>query len=589
MALPLTASPAEPRPFLFLWYLAAALALWSCGYAIAKGSDLWWQLADGQWILGHHAIPLADSWSYTADGKRWFNDEWLAALLLAAWQRAFGLESLAWWKWMMVTGTGLLLFHTVRRISGSALAAFAAVVFGAKMAAPFLDFRPQLFSFLGYAAVLHLCLGRTRPSWALPVVFLLWANLHEMVLFGLGALAVLLAPAVFRGAAAERRRALQVGLACGVAILVNPFGIGVVTHALDSVIHPGSPYRSLGEWLSPFLPGWPPSLDPAGLRSTFFAPGIAVFLLTTILAVVLRMWRRNRVLVLTGFVLGAITLVLSCVSRRFIPLFAMSQALLLGNVLACAIPPLPRLARRALPVTALALGAALLWPYPRDGYAFHYLTDQDSFPVEITDFMVVNRISGPVFSYYNWAGYLHLRTGGAMRVYIDGRGDKVFDKVAFGRYVLAMRRQSGWQRFIENSGARFVLWPRSQPDFIQELLDSGRWKFLYQDAVGALLVHADEPPPPSVRVTTNSPWKDLALGSLAASQGQLETAEAHYRRVLERMPYSQLANYGLVEVAVRQGRFDDARRELERCQRIFPNPERRREFEGKIPRPRGAG
>ncbi len=590
VAVPLATLSAESRAFTALWFVAAALALWSCGFTIMKGSDLWWHLANGHWILDHHAIPLTDSWSYTMAGKPWINDEWLAGLQLAAWQRAFGLESLVWWKWAMLVGTWLLLFHTVRRTSGSALAAFVAVVFGAMVAAPFLDIRPQLYSFLGYAVVLHLCFGRTRPSWALPAVFLVWANLHAVVLFGLVALALLLAPAVIRGPAAERHRAILIGLACCAAILVNPLGIAVATRPLDYALHPESPYRTLGEWLPPFLMGdWPPRLDPAGIRSALYVPAMVGFVLAAIVAAITRTWRRNPALFVTGLVLGAITLAMSFSSRRFIPLFAMSQALLLGNVLACVVPPPPRLARAALPVAALILGIVLLWPYPRQSYAFHYLTDEDTFPVEIVDFLVANRISGPVFSYYNWGGYLHLRTQGAMRVYIDGRGDMVYDKISFGRYVGALRREQGWQEFIEGSGARFVLWPRVQPDFIRDLLATGRWKFLYQDAVGALLVHADEPPAPSLLVTGDSPWKELALGSLAASQNQLASAEAHYRRAIGKMPHLQLANYALVEVEVRQGRYEDALRQIAVCQRIFPNAERRKRFEAMVARVRAGG
>lgn len=312
------------------------------------------------------------------------------------------------------------------------------------------------------------------------------------------------------------------------------------------------------------------------------------FLVAVVTGLATGLWRRNRVVFVTALALCVLTLAMSLTSRRFVPLFAMSQALLLGPVIAALVPPLPRALRLALPVTALAFGLLLLWPYPKRSYAFHYMTDEDSFPVELCDFIAANHLEGRVFAYYNWGGYLHFRTRGAMKVYIDGRGDMVFDNDTYRRYVMVLQRQSGWRPFVEATGAQFVLWPRTQPQLIQELLGSGHWRLVYQDAVGALLVATDQPAPALAHETVESPWKELARGALASAQGQHAEAETHYRRALEKIPYLQLANYGVAEAQAQQGRYAEAASQIERCQRIFPNRGRRERFEAYVERLRRA-
>ena len=48
-----------------LWYLAVIPSFWSFGFTTMWGSDLWWHIATGRWIVTHKALPLTDGWSFT--------------------------------------------------------------------------------------------------------------------------------------------------------------------------------------------------------------------------------------------------------------------------------------------------------------------------------------------------------------------------------------------------------------------------------------------------------------------------------------------------------------------------------------------
>jgi tetratricopeptide (TPR) repeat protein len=79
--------------------------------------------------------------------------------------------------------------------------------------------------------------------------------------------------------------------------------------------------------------------------------------------------------------------------------------------------------------------------------------------------------------------------------------------------------------------------------------------------------------------TPDSPWKSLARAVMAAQQGQWAEAETGYRRALEQMPYMQMACYGLAEVEAMQKRTDAALEQVRECNRIYPEPEKKKGFE----------
>lgn len=549
-----------------VWMIAAVPSFWAWSYAVTRGSDLWWHLAGGRWAVTHRAVPLADPFSFTAAGRPWLNDAWLSDLVLYGWTRAFGLHALAWWKWGMVVGTFLLLLWTLGRLcERDGAAPYLACLLALAVTAPFLDMRPQLFSFLGFVAVLALTVGRPRPSWGLPLVFLAWVNLHAGVLFGLLALPVLLLPALAAGDAALRRRALLVIALAAAACLVNPSGIAVFTRPLRYAFDPGSPFRSIGEWQPPFRPG--------GLRSAYYPLGIGAFVLAA-LAVLAAAARRRPALppwIWNGLALGGVTLAMSLRSRRFIPLFAIALTLVVAPVLHRVLAPLrARLPAGALPAAVALLGLAWLAPYPQASYAFHYLTAEDSFPIATGDFIEANALAGDVFAYYNWGGYLHWRTAGRMRVFIDGRAEAVFDDETYRRYLRVLGGAPGWPGVIADSGARFVLWPRARREVPAALVAGGGWRPLYEDAVALLLVRADHalgrdlvPPPPSA-------YRETAAGLFRLERGMARAAIPHLERALDEIPYLGLACLLLARAQASAGDGGAARATAARCDDLFP-------------------
>ncbi len=194
--------------------------------------DLAYQVRAGELILSSGAIPTVDTWTFTAAGTVWADQQWLAQVLLALGYRVGGWEFLAVLRaGLVLATTGLLLGLGVARGSSVRTSAILALI-AFLLAAPALALRPQLFAIAVFAALLVLVAVRERHPrlyLAAPLLVILWANLHGSFVLA----PVLLGYAWVDNLARRRpaRRALAVLVVGTVATLVNPLGLGVWAYA----------------------------------------------------------------------------------------------------------------------------------------------------------------------------------------------------------------------------------------------------------------------------------------------------------------------------------------------------------------------
>lgn len=574
----------------WIWYLAAGIAVLSlAGFTVMLNSDLWFHLAAGRLILESRAVPLVDSWSFTAAGQPWHNHEWLSDIIYHAWAQAFGVDSLVYWQWGLIVATFLLLFRILARLSGSFPWSFLLTGFAALVAAPFFDIRPHLYSLLFYAVLLQQMLLRRSPSRALPLLFVLWINLHGGAVFGLMVLSLGLAscallpdPDVESGRRARKTRLLELAgiwAACVLACLVNPFGVNALLYPFKLALEADSPSRTtLTEWLPPFIPG--------GIQSPLYPLAIGLFAVAALALPFTGALRKPQRAAWVGLALGALTLAMSLQSRRFIPLFAISNTLVLGLAGARLLqwPALRRLAERrwlriAAPLLVLAAGLVRLAPHPLTPRAFPLLVRMEYMPVEILNFAEMNRLQGRVFAYFLWAGYVDYRTAGRLQVYIDPRSETVFTPQIQMGYLQVHSLQPGWEGVLDAAGVDYVLWPHDQENWrtlISTLLGSGRWHFLYGDSVSVLLARSDVRPPQPLMATQPSAHRSLALARREIARDNLPDAEAFLRDALEEMPALPNACLDLVRVQIALAKREEARDTADRCRSMMLNERRGR-------------
>src|SRR5262245_66014823 len=81
------------------------------GRALLNDSDTYWQIAVGQWILDHHAMPQVDIYSFTRTGEAWTSSSWLAQVLYAASYRLAGWTGPVVLASTCIASTFALLVH----------------------------------------------------------------------------------------------------------------------------------------------------------------------------------------------------------------------------------------------------------------------------------------------------------------------------------------------------------------------------------------------------------------------------------------------------------------------------------------------
>ena len=220
-----------------------------------NNSDTYWQIAVGQWILDHNALPRVDFYSFTKAGEPWVSSSWLSQVLLAA------SYSLAGWTGPVVLAAACIAvtFAMLTWILGQRLpAVFAVIVTLVALLVPVqhLLARPHVLVLPVMLAWAYGLLsaserGRAPSFWLLPLIAL-WANLHGGFVFGLVLVGGFALEALWNADRAQRRtvalRWAVFGVAALAACCVTPYGWGSIL-AARKILDLGELLHLIYEWM----------------------------------------------------------------------------------------------------------------------------------------------------------------------------------------------------------------------------------------------------------------------------------------------------------------------------------------------------
>jgi hypothetical protein len=172
----------------------ALVVLAACTYyAPFADLDFSWQIRTGELVVRTGQFRPPESFTYTIAGRQVPDFEWLYEVILWATWSVFGFGGLKLLRLILVGATLFLLARRLRRDGvaphGVAIALLAAVY----LLSPAWNLRPLYCTSIGLLLLTgwlhdHCTLKRPLP-WGLPIVLLVWANLHPGVIVGQGLLA----------------------------------------------------------------------------------------------------------------------------------------------------------------------------------------------------------------------------------------------------------------------------------------------------------------------------------------------------------------------------------------------------------------
>ena len=471
----------ERAAFIIIFALLFALAT-----RIPIDTDTWWHLRSGEHTLTQGMIH-ADPFSFTFNGQPWINHSWGAQVVMLAFWRVAGNLGLAVFTSLLATAG---MYMVYRMSAGNVYLRGFALVIGAATAAVFWSPRPQMFTFFLSAVILYLLYLYKREKvdrlWLIPVVMLLWVNLHAgfsiaFILMG-GVIAGEVLANLFNSGGehviswTRLRKLVIVALVSVAALVLNPYGLQIYGVPFQTVSI-GALQDFIQEWNSPNFHE----------RQTW--PFIAL-----LLGVLGAAGASQRRLEWSDFVLVSGTAFMGLLAGRNIALFAVVATPVLtydlqsileerGWVLKTIKRPTRQMARlNAVLVTLVLVGSLAKVLLVLDGETV--AEAQEMFlPVQATRFLNEGDISGPIFNSYNWGGFLILNAPD-MPVFVDGRTDLYGDEF-LQTYLHTATGGDGWRDTLAEYDIQTVL-VEAQSGLARQLRDEPGWTLDYEDDLAVI-------------------------------------------------------------------------------------------------------
>jgi hypothetical protein len=510
--------PAPTRWALSLSHLGV-VALWVpfflllC-YLPLRAPELWGHLIYGEWILEHRSLPVEDPVMPVAEGMEVVDTVWLSQVILTVVDRAGGVPWLSVFFALTVLTTYLILARAFFLASGSKLASTLGVLAAFALSwGRSTTLRPENFGSLCFAYLLLLLVKGSRSDdggaaqrrlwYRVPLLFVLWANLHGSFVWGL-----LLLGCFFLGrvievgretksagrVAADRtvRRWLYLGEIGAAATLLNPYGIDLWLYVL------GVGGRANLAIL--------PEVQPLVIHGL---PGVSFALSWVALLILLRRSRRPlpaaHVLSLAAFGVAAA----AGVGR--LAWYGPVTALVLAPLVAELADRARKGRRRPAPSEPQAgrftagpswhytlLGAILVWlgfafsPFSasllgREPRTLGQFLGPDA-PMAVSGFLAANPPRGPIFNPADWGDWLALEGPSGLQPFVTSRLQLIPPRVwqAYSRILWAGYE---WETILERHTIETVVLDRLQHQRLVRALSLAEgWNMTYND--GAAMVFA---------------------------------------------------------------------------------------------------
>lgn len=519
-------TPSQSPPSTYRWFhfllpsvsdvvfiaILAGLSCGALGRILLRDAGIGWHIRNGQLMMFTHTITRTDPFSAGIHGGTWYAWEWLYDIVIAIVHLTLGLNGVVFFTAAIIAATFVLTLHfSVRRGGNLIITIFFLLLSLGASSVHFLA-RPHVFSWLltvlwfellDSAAVSHN--KRVLNLFALPLVMILWVNLHGGYLLGFVLLAIYLLDALVRFFAAPSqreqtqswlKRLALVTLLTFAASFVNPFGYHLHVHVYRYLSD-----RYLMNRISEFL------------SPDFHIPAqqcFALLLLITIagLASARRGITPARLLVVLFAAYSGLY------ATRDLPTSSLLITLIIAPLLSHSVLEASADSRMSLwlrhslsrlysfgssmgnletnftdhfwlvVIFLLGLWACVYGGRIGSSQFINAYFDEKHLPVEAVEFIAQHKIREPIFSLDYWGGYLIYSLYPEAKVVVDDRHDFYGDQF-IKDYLQVTFVQEGWDKILQQDHVNWVLMPPGSTLANMLRLTSG-WKIVHEDSTAVL-------------------------------------------------------------------------------------------------------
>lgn len=442
--------------------------------------DIWWHLKTGDFLL-KGIFPTQDIFSFTAFGKPWILHEWGSEVLFALAYKGMGISGLILLKSFVVALMFGLVFNMMLRRNINILVCLAFTLILMIGNAGSWSIRPHIFTNLFLVMLFYIYIEfrhhkNQKALRFLPLIFLVWINLHGGFIIGfmfLGICIIAEVITVFVQYDKEKslsfdecKRLVLYTIASFAVCFINP-------NTYKGVLYP---LMYLGNQMdSHLLSEW----NPTTIREDFEFFIIVFFFLIGLLfnKKKLFLYEIFLMLVFIGFAFSA---------KRHVSIFTLvaipivtplwQNIIFFGydRILDVASDRLKQLLQKIseyfnnrsiwfylmekqlkyhmIPVLVL-ICFILLCSFK--GEKLNMGLDQSRYPIEMVEYIKSNNIKGNIFNQYAWGGFL-LWSIPDRKVFIDGRMD-VYKKEISDQYLMIIHLKKGWEDVLKKYSIEHVV------------------------------------------------------------------------------------------------------------------------------------
>jgi hypothetical protein len=160
-------------------------------FKISGDDDVFWHLATGRYVVENFHVPSADVFGFITEGQEWMPFEWGWDVLTYGLYNAGGYTAISIFRTLIFLSIFFIFFVILRKFKISNTIIFIFFILLSFGIIDRLTPRPHIISLLFFAILLYLIIEyryfsrNNKMLYFIPLIFLLWANMHMGILAGL--------------------------------------------------------------------------------------------------------------------------------------------------------------------------------------------------------------------------------------------------------------------------------------------------------------------------------------------------------------------------------------------------------------------